>query len=162
LEPAELETILASPGRRRILDLIRTRPGVSVSELARLAGMYWTSAAAHVEQLRQAGLVRAVRVGRRRVLFSSQILEAEAADAPGILGEPSCRRVAVAIAAHPRQRVWELCESTGMSERAVYHHVKRLVAAGLVATSKTGAYRGLEATPRLLACLSASSDVGHE
>ncbi|MFA5860667.1 MAG: helix-turn-helix domain-containing protein [Candidatus Thermoplasmatota archaeon] len=56
----------------------------------------------------------------------------------------------------PGLRVWKLGEVLSMSDRAVYHHVKRLVAAGLVETKKAGAYHGLEATPLLMAVTSGS------
>lgn len=151
------EEVLATPARRRIFEIITGRPGCSVSELARAAGMFWTAAALHIEQLERAGLVRTVRVGRARALFAASALhEVEAANA-ALLSEVACLRVARAVVQHPRLRVWELASRTGMSERATYHHLRRLVAAGLVTSRTTRGYREIEASPTLLACLPSES-----
>lgn len=144
-------TILASPARRRVYELVVAVPGLSVSELARRLSLHWNSVALHVEVLRQAGLVASVRVGRRRVILPWALLHQAGTEGPGPLGEPACRRVAELICRLPHRQVWEIVELSGMSERAVYHHVKRLADAKLVATSKPGTYRGLRPTPRLLA-----------
>lgn len=126
-----------------------------MSEVARCCDMYWTSVALHVEHLRRTGLVESIRVGRRRVLFPRPLLDQLQSRTPGPLAEPACRRVALVIVQHPGLRVWELCEITEMSERAVYHHVQRLVEAALVKSDSERAYRGLEATPDLVARLTA-------
>lgn len=149
--------MLSSPVRRRLLEIIAQRPGLSVSELARGAGIFWTSAALHVEHLHKAGLVRTFRVGRLRVVVSTDFPQGESSDHSGILAEPACLRVATAIARSPEARVWELSALTGMSDRAIYHHLKRLVEAGLISTRKRGGYHGLEATPLLHAYLTALS-----
>lgn len=147
------EMKLRPPARRRVFELIAKRPGISMSELARAADLHWTSAALHVEHLERAGLVRTARVGRLRVLQRTDHLQ-ESISGAAILGEPSCRRVAMAVAHSPDARVWELASLAGMSDRATYHHLKRLVEAGLVSTRKRGGYRGIEATPLLRAYLS--------
>lgn len=146
--------LLARAACRRVYDAIEREPGLSVSALARRLGMYWTSVALQVGHLARAGLVRSVRSGRRRVLFTAHALDSMA-DARGLilLAEPACLRVARAIAAVPDQRIYELVERIPMSERALYHHVKRLVEAELVLSSKQGGYRGLRASPRLIAWL---------
>jgi DNA-binding transcriptional ArsR family regulator len=141
---------IARSTRDFVLQAIRVRPGVSMSDVARAAGMSWAATALHVDQLTAEGLVRSARVGRRRVLF---VAPADGADAlaRGLLAEPACLRVARAIVAHPRLPVYELSFVAGMSERAVYHHLKRLLDAGLVEGRR--GYRGLRATPALLSLL---------
>ena len=151
MEHAEGQASRLELARRRVLDIVEREPGLSMSEIARRCDMYWTTVALHIERLRQDDLVASIRVGRRRVLFPRSLLDQVASEGIGLLGEPACRRVALAILQQPRSRVWELCEITGMSERSVYHHVQRLVGAGLVKSDKERAYRGLEADPRLAA-----------
>lgn len=125
-----------------------------MSELARRMDVYWTAAALHVEQLEKAGLVRTVHGGRRRALFAADIPTSISAEAPALLSEPACRRVALAIVDKPGMRVWELCNALGMSERAVYHHVKRLADAELVSAKGVKGYDGLGPTLALLSLLS--------
>lgn len=134
-------------------DVIQAEPGISVSQLARRAGVYWTAATFHVGQLERGGLVRSVLGGRRRALFATKIPQNIPPDAPALLAEPSCRQVAEAIIDRPGMRVCELCERLGMSERAVYHHVKRLTGAGLIVSSKPRGYFQLSPTEALLALL---------
>lgn len=129
--------------------LIREEPGLSISEAARRLDLYWTAVALHVDRLVSAGLVRSTRVGRRRILVPADMTLDETIF-PDILCEPACARVAIAIVANPGTRVWELCELTGMTERAVYHHVKRLVDVGLARSAKPGSYAGLEPSASLL------------
>lgn len=153
MQPQSADPVLASPARLRIYEVIRRRPGISMSELAREVGAFWTSAGIHVARLESAGLVRSLRVGRRRVLVSADLPELHL-PFPAVLSEPACRVVALAIARNPGLRVWELGELTHMSDRAVYHHVKRLADTGLIESIRPSGYRGLTATPELLAWLS--------
>lgn len=153
MEKEAASALFASTSRLRVFEAIRDEPGITVSKIAREVGLYWSTVALHVERLTRAGLVRSTRVGRRRVLFSSTEANGESAVQRGLLAEDACRRVAVAVVEHPRTPIFELSHRTGISERALYHHVKRLVEAELLSTSKERFYRGLEPTPRLLALL---------
>lgn len=145
--------IVDHPVRDQVLSVIRDRPGISVSELARAVGAYRTTIAFHVDRLRAAGLVRAVHAGRRVVLFASERDATWDDLVHALLSEPACRVVAAALVERPGARAWELCDQLDMSERAVYHHVHRLVAAGLVETVWRGAHRGLAASPRLVVAM---------
>lgn len=149
MSESEAQDALVSEKRRELMRLIREEPGLSISEAARRLDLYWTAVALHVDRLVSAGLVRSMRVGRRRILVPADAALDEAAF-PEILCEPACARVAMAIVANPGMPVWELCELTGMTERAVYHHVKRLVDHGLARSAKPGSYAGLEPSPSLL------------
>lgn len=144
---------LQSPMRRRILALVRDRPGISVSEVARALDTLWTTAAFHVERLESARLVASARIGRRRVLFPAERIAWDMLEARGLLAEAPCRAVARAIAERPRVGITDLCSATGLSERAVYHHVKRLVDAGLVRPAFARSYGALEPTASLAQAL---------
>lgn len=149
MEVRDANHVVGSEARRRVHDLIVQRPGLTVSELARATSTNWTAAAYHVGQLARAGLIRTLKSGRSRLLFPTSMTLDVVHEACGLLAESSCVRVAQAIIEHPGRRVWEICEITNMSERAVYHHVKRLVDSGLVTTAVGRSYRGLCATPLL-------------
>lgn len=153
LRPEELERVLANPVRRRVYELVVGQPGLAVSDVARRLGLYWTSAALHIGHLTKAGLIASTRIGRRRVLVPAAGPDLDFGFELGLLAEGSCRRVALAILEHPGRSVLDLCGLTGMSERAVYHHVKRLEEAGLVVKRTKLAHRGLDPAPRLFLAL---------
>lgn len=60
---------LASPARRRMLDLLQESPGCSVAALAERFRMSKVAVLKHVRVLEQANLVRSVKRGRVRHLF---------------------------------------------------------------------------------------------
>lgn len=147
VEEESHELVRRSPARRRVLELIRAQPGISVAEVARFAGLVWTSTASHVEELARVGLVHTVRVGRRRVVFPAGAAHEAPRSTP--LAEPSCRRVALALVESSGSRVRDLRDITGMSGRAVHHHLQRLVGAGLAVAVSVGGARTFDATTEL-------------
>lgn len=150
MEPKVTRDILASPSRRAVYEAIVGSAGISVSDIARQSGLYWTLAAFHVHRLSRSGLVRSVKVGRRRLMFVPTRNNEAWALERGMLAEPACLRVALAVIQYPGQRVLDLHYLTGVSERAIYHHMKRLLAVGLVTSRKTRYYLGMQATQKLL------------
>jgi len=58
---------VADPTRRALLDRLRDRPGLSVTELADGLPISRQGVTKHLDALRAAGLVRARRVGRERL-----------------------------------------------------------------------------------------------
>lgn len=143
---------LESEARRRIYDLILANPGLAMSALSRRAQLQWGAIHFHVLRLEAAGLVRTYRVGRRRLVFATAELDG-AEEERGVLIEPACRRVALAILEHPGRDVLQLVDLTKLTPRVVYHHARRLVDLGLVTTAAAGHYRGLRASARLYALL---------
>lgn len=62
-----LARAIADPTRRRILDLLRERPGLTTGELGAAAPSLTRFAVIkHLEALRTAGLIRTMSEGRRR------------------------------------------------------------------------------------------------
>lgn len=146
--------VLASPIRREILSIVEDEPGISFRALSDRVGMNANSLSYHAFRLEIEGFLVQVRAGRRLLLFPPHYLdEMDPADVV-LLAEPACRRVALAIVEHPRLTVNELVELLGDSHRSVYHHVKRLRDAGLVAAADPTRHRGLVAAPRLLGIVS--------
>lgn len=137
--------------RQRILHLVEREPGASPSELVRRLGIGWSSLYRHVRALREAGLVRVVESGRHTFLYPRDADgdERHAAQRAVILAGRA-RLVAAEAAARPGQDVASLAKALAISPRVVYHHVKRLVAVGLLESSAAHRYRDLAPTPRLL------------
>jgi DNA-binding transcriptional ArsR family regulator len=60
---------LADGGRRRLLDRLRVRGGLTLNELCEGMGMTRQGVTKHLEQLEQAGLVETLRKGREKLHF---------------------------------------------------------------------------------------------
>lgn len=135
--------------RRRVLEIVAARPGISVREIARRAETTWPNAKYHVMRLEQAGLVGTRLVGRQRVVFAlDQALEG-VIEARALLAEPTARRIALYVIDHPGGSIADVIRATGDSQRVVYYHLKRFIEAGLVEHSNEARYRGIRPTPLL-------------
>ena len=64
---------LADPGRRRLLDLLHERAGLTLGELCAGLSMRRQSASQHVEVLEAANLVTSVRDGRRKLHYLNPV-----------------------------------------------------------------------------------------
>jgi DNA-binding transcriptional ArsR family regulator len=64
--PADSWDALASPARRRLLELLCEKDDQTVNELAKAAGLIQPTTSRHLRILREAGLVRARRWGRKQ------------------------------------------------------------------------------------------------
>lgn len=145
--------ILSSPARLALYQQIVKRPGISLHELARRAGVTWANARYHTLRLEAAGLIRTRVVGRRRLCFLQEEGQEDLVEARALLDEPTARLLAVYFVDHPGASIVRAIRETGMSQRAVYHHVKRFVEAGLLAKADDRSYRGLVPTSRLYSAL---------
>jgi DNA-binding transcriptional ArsR family regulator len=62
-----IEDVLSSKGRVRILRILTEIEELNISEIARRAGLNYTTANQHLEALENAGLIRCKRFGRIRI-----------------------------------------------------------------------------------------------
>ncbi|MBL8761753.1 MAG: helix-turn-helix transcriptional regulator [Phycisphaerae bacterium] len=69
----QLFAALAHPARRRMLDLLRDSPGVSIAALADHFDMSAVAVLKHVRVLERAGLVHAEKHGREKHLFFNAV-----------------------------------------------------------------------------------------
>lgn len=125
--------ILGSPIRREILAAVLERPGLTLGELRSKVRLGWGNAYHHLAKLQRAGLVQMERYGRRLVVFpAAEPLDAMAAPALAILRGQTARAICDDIARHAPTDVSSIATRTGRSPRAVYYHVRQLIAVGLV------------------------------
>lgn len=146
---AHAASVLDSPIRQRIYLAVRASPGIPMRELARALSMPWSLLHYHVGIMERAGTLTSTPVGKRRLLSlpgSSVPTDLEAA---ALLREPTAHLLAVHIAQASSRDIGTLIEATGVSPRVAYHHVKRFVEHGLVATDSPSRYERIEATPKL-------------
>lgn len=148
---------LEAPQRKAMLDVIKSRPGISVGDLKEEMPFGWASLYYHLGILIDAGLVKdeldAID-GRRRhlypVLKGGRIPKAKTPEP--VLSAPSTE-VATAIIDKPGMNLQELIVELGMTPRNVYYHVRRLEEAGLIKSSSKTRYRDLTARPALFELL---------
>lgn len=144
--------VLSNPTRRRILELVRARPGSTAVALSRDAGVARTVALHHLAMLEAHSLVAVRRVGWARQIFPAQATpSAEDLAATSALVDPTRRRIAEAILAGAVTQA-ELVERVGISQRLVSYHVGHLVEAGLLLTMN-GRPRRYAATEALRATI---------
>ena len=62
-----IEEVLSSRGRIRILKVLARERELNISEIARRAGLNYTTTRAHLDALENAGIVRHRRFGRIRL-----------------------------------------------------------------------------------------------
>lgn len=139
--------------RERLTRLLERHPGLPLGEAARRLGIAWGTLSYHVRLMDARREIFVQRVGRRTLLYASAPPLDELPELRALLREPATRKVAIAVARGRAAGVNALIERTGESPRVVYHHLKRLIDAGLVTSAAPRRHRGLAATPRLLALL---------
>ena len=146
-----------SPEERMILKVLRDQPGVSLWDATKRVPFAIGTFYAYLARLEKAGLAKQRRAGRQVFLYPV----AEGVDIPRRAKRvkrlsASARRVALLVLQHPDADLATLREMSGSSLRLLQHHVKNLVDEGFVTAASDTRYRGLRATPKLLAAL------GHE
>lgn len=137
------------PAQQRVVEAIRTSPGLPLQRLARLLDIATATANYHADRLEQCGEIRSVRVGRRRLLFLHEENEPEDADVLAAMQHPATRTVARAVLRLPHCSARDIHEATGLTHRIVYHQLKILRRLGLVTAPDAGVYRRLVASDRL-------------
>jgi predicted transcriptional regulator len=147
LTPSEA---LASGTRATLMAHVEASPGLPLSELRRRAAISWSNLVHHVAILERAGLLRTLRSGILRLVYPADYPADEDA---ALVRHAYVRAIALTIAARPGCGVRDVVAATGVSERRVYYHVRRLLSAGLITSATTWGYRDLRPTSRLLALL---------
>jgi predicted transcriptional regulator len=119
------------PMRRRLLDLIATRPGIHASELCREAGEPWGTVQYHLSLLHKGDLVRAVDSGRERRFFPPSTDPAKAR-LLALMNQGRRPEIAAYIRAHPGVRQVDVCQALGISRKTFRNSVLPLIAEGLM------------------------------
>ena len=127
-EPSHL---LDQPMRRRLVDLIASRPGIHASELCREAGEPWGTVQYHLSLLHKGDLVRAVEAGRERRFFPSAMDPARAR-LLALMNQGRRPEVAQFIRSNPGVRQVDVCDALDVSRKTFRNAVLPLVAENLI------------------------------
>jgi DNA-binding transcriptional ArsR family regulator len=136
--------------RARILEIVAASPGLPVGALLEGTQLGWGTLYHHLAKLAKSRSVQVVRVGRRRLVYPMReggVVEMAPGDA--LLRGQTVRRIALAIEATPGRGIAEIAAQVEQSPRVTYYHVRRLIEAGIVASSAAKRHRDLAPTPRL-------------
>lgn len=139
------------PKRRMLVEAARAEPGLTFTALAGRLRLSKSGIAWHVRELERARSVITIPVGCRKLVYATPVDFVEYPEDRALLLEGSARTIALAILANPGEGIVEAIQMTGISRRAVYHNVKRLVDAGLVSAQR--GYTSLSCAPRLVELL---------
>lgn len=119
--------VLENPTRRRVLQSLQTRPGLTAGRLARELSIDPSTAQHHLETLRRFGFVEARTVGRRRLHYPSGLPGGEPERTLwAALNSEKTRLVLESLAAQPRASLREMARATGLARSTVGWHVQRL------------------------------------
>jgi len=124
--------------RERIFGAIRAHPGVSASDLARIAAVSWGTTIYHLDVLEQTRMVTSLRNGRYRRYFENGATLTATKEAVAVLQNAVTAGVVETIRTRPGATQKELAAATSMTPQALHWHLVRLVATGLVRKEREG------------------------
>lgn len=129
--PKGIDELMLHEIRRRILKVIESRPGSSITDVRRQADVSWSSVQHHLYILERAGLVESVSDGPRRALFAPTI-DRTTRVLIATLRHPIARALARAVAANPGINQKEICVQVGITRRVFRRQANRLIGSGLI------------------------------
>lgn len=142
-QPAD---VLKHPERKRLLEAIRTRPGIHRSALRRGLNLGGGAFSLHVDRLEQAGLIETRAIANRTHYYPTG--EAPPSDLE-ILESPAVRRLARHVVAMPGCTSAEIAKTLGVSQRYARRILGELVDADFVTVVRVRFWRTYEASDSL-------------
>ncbi|MHB8585840.1 MAG: winged helix-turn-helix transcriptional regulator [Thermoplasmatota archaeon] len=125
--------------RKSIYDAVCRTPGVSVQEVAQVAGVTYSTTSYHLDRLVEAGMLVVAAGGSRLRYYKNggQFTEEERRLVPIMENAEACR-VLESILERPYTYRAAIAEKLGVSTTSVNWHLKRLLEAGLVRETREG------------------------
>lgn len=152
--PQEEREALRAAVRERILRTIEREPGASPTRIVAALDIGWSTLYHHVKALEAQGFIRVASAGRHTFFYPAGMAgDLRLSVQRSVLLGGRARLVAEEAARSPGHDVGTLSDALGISPRVVYHHVRRLVETGLLASSMKKRYRDLVPTEELLTLL---------
>ncbi|MFA5860791.1 MAG: winged helix-turn-helix transcriptional regulator [Candidatus Thermoplasmatota archaeon] len=133
------ERLLDHGARERLIEAVRSSPGVALADAARIADLPRNTAVYHLMRLEKEGLVSSLRRGRTRLYFAPGALDQrENASAIAALRHPVTLDIATEVGAKPGLDQQALCQRFGIAPSLAHWHAARLVDAGIVTAQREG------------------------
>lgn len=127
--------LLESQGRTRILELLRSQPGLGIKDICAELVIGWGTAVHHLSKLERAGLLVSQDSGRRRRFFLPGTSPTVRTALCVLSAEPS-RRLLEHVRDHPGSTQTDVCNALGLSAPLVHKYAARLANQGLLETHR--------------------------
>jgi predicted transcriptional regulator len=132
----DMDSTLDLESRRRIFELIRSRPGTYMREMERELGMQVGMLTHHIRVLTEAGMIRAEQEGNHLRYFPSEGFVLTERKALSYLRNRSTRAVLLYALDRGTVSFGELVTLTKVSKSTLSYHLKRMAAAGLIVVTR--------------------------
>ncbi len=129
---------LNHPMRERLVELIRSNPGITAPEMHKQVEGGWTTVVYHLRVLEREKFVSSTVDGRYRRFFERDSVEPSRRGRLGVLRNERTRSILDRIRRDPGVAHGRLAKDAGVSMPAVYWHIDRLETVGLVGRDKVG------------------------
>ncbi|PKK81322.1 MAG: hypothetical protein CVT47_03025 [Thermoplasmata archaeon HGW-Thermoplasmata-2] len=131
--------MLKNENRRKVYEIIRSRPGICVTELSREVDMGWGTVLYHISALRRSDLIAISLKGKRRYLFENgSTYRQEEKKLIAASRNENAARIIECIRQNPGITQQEICKSLGYTSSLVSWHVKQLEHSGIVSKERCG------------------------
>lgn len=145
--------LLENEHRQNVMDLVRSAPGITLTDVAHRSGLGWGTTVYHLERLQKAGMVASERSGTRRCYFATGSVPREARAGVGTLHDDTARSVATLVLERPGATQSELADALGLSASATSKQVTKLESHGLVRREREWKSVRVHPQPQLAALL---------
>lgn len=133
------DELLENDRRARIFDLIKSNPGIHLSEIARELDFAWGTTLHHLRKLRADHLILYKEMGHHKSFFvNGSGLSEKQMEAMSLIKSGTLSRLAQYLETHPRVSLKELSEALQISPPLAAFHIRKLEKAGLVQKVRDG------------------------
>lgn len=144
------DELLENDRRARIFDLIKSNPGIHLSEIARELDFAWGTTLHHLRKLRADHLILYKELGHHKSFFvNGSGLSEKQMEAMSLIKNGTLSRLAQYLETHPRVSLKELSEALQISPPLAAFHIRKLEKAGLVQKVRDGKSVRLSTTQAL-------------
>jgi len=135
----EKDELLENDRRARIFELIKTNPGIHLSEIARELDFAWGTTLHHLRKLRADRLIMFKSLGHHKSFFvNGSGLSERQMEALSLVKNGTLANLAHYLEEHPRTTLKELSEGLGISPPLAAFHIRKLEKAGFVQKVREG------------------------
>jgi predicted transcriptional regulator len=131
--------LLDNKVRADIMDLVKTNPGINVSEISRRLDVAWGTATHHLQKLRAERLVNVRLVGHQKCFFpNGGTYTPREMEILSVTKSPTARKIAEFVAERGPTSHRDVSQALNLSPALVSFHARKLVDAGLLARQRQG------------------------
>ncbi len=129
------DRLMEQPVRKRLMGLIRRKPGIHASEICRETGEAWGTVQYHLSLLQRNEMVTSMEAGRTRRFYPPDATTARM-EMVSLLEQGRRGEIARFILENPGLRQVDVCQAVSVSRKTFRSSMADLVDAGLVDEQK--------------------------